>query len=171
MNKLPTLLGTALNRAKVLAQGRPRCLKLVRSLISGKRVSRLGGRAQYFVGYITCPSTSMFCHSTTVIFLRTQNGRRTHRITASVNGSRGRTYFCEGSDLSAISDSYYDFLLSTHNLEHLAKSYKGLERVAASGKARRKTCDRPATLCQDLRPPKSANHTTAHDRGLRERHR
>lgn len=48
----------------------------------------------------------------------------------------GKTYFLEASNLSGIPSGQYDFLLSSHNLEHLANPVKGLkewQRVVKSG--------------------------------------
>ena len=48
----------------------------------------------------------------------------------------GKNYFCEGSDLSAIEAKTYDFLLSSHNLEHFANPVKALkewQRVVMTG--------------------------------------
>lgn len=39
----------------------------------------------------------------------------------------GRQYIMEGTDLSEIEDDKYDFLLSSHNLEHIANPLKALE--------------------------------------------
>ena len=39
----------------------------------------------------------------------------------------GRTFICDGSALVDIADSSYDFLLSSHNLEHFANPVKALK--------------------------------------------
>jgi len=39
----------------------------------------------------------------------------------------GRSFFCEGSALTPIANSSYDFLLSSHNLEHFANPVKALK--------------------------------------------
>jgi SAM-dependent methyltransferase len=43
-----------------------------------------------------------------------------------MKGRRGRQFIAEGSDLQAIADSSYDFLISCNNLEHLANPLKAL---------------------------------------------
>jgi SAM-dependent methyltransferase len=48
----------------------------------------------------------------------------------------GRTIFCDGSDLSVLADDSYDFILSCHNLEHIANPVKALrewQRIARPG--------------------------------------
>ncbi len=43
-----------------------------------------------------------------------------------MKGRRGRQFISEGSDLQAVADSSYDFLISCNNLEHLANPLKAL---------------------------------------------
>ena len=48
----------------------------------------------------------------------------------------GKNTFCDGSNLAAIPDRSYDFVLSSHNLEHFANPLKALkewQRVARPG--------------------------------------
>lgn len=50
----------------------------------------------------------------------------------------GSTFFCEGSALNCIADASYDFVLSSHNLEHFANPIKALkewQRVLKPGGA------------------------------------
>jgi SAM-dependent methyltransferase len=42
----------------------------------------------------------------------------------------GKTLFCEGSALVEVADSTYDFVLSSHNLEHFANPVKALKEWA-----------------------------------------
>jgi SAM-dependent methyltransferase len=39
----------------------------------------------------------------------------------------GKSIFCDGSDLVSVRDSTYDFVLSSHNLEHFANPVKALK--------------------------------------------
>lgn len=39
----------------------------------------------------------------------------------------GKSIFCDGSDLVSVKDSAYDFVLSSHNLEHFANPVKALK--------------------------------------------
>ena len=43
-----------------------------------------------------------------------------------MKGRRGRQFIAEGSELQAIADASYDFLISCNNLEHLANPLKAL---------------------------------------------
>jgi len=50
----------------------------------------------------------------------------------------GRSFFCEGSNLTPVADQTYDFVLSCHNLEHFANPVKALyewKRVLRPGGA------------------------------------
>ncbi len=50
----------------------------------------------------------------------------------------GRSYFCEGSQLTPVADASYDFVLSSHNLEHFANPLRALyewKRVLRPGGA------------------------------------
>jgi SAM-dependent methyltransferase len=50
----------------------------------------------------------------------------------------GRVFVCDGSNLEPVADSTYDFLLSSHNLEHFANPVKALyewKRVLRPGGA------------------------------------
>jgi SAM-dependent methyltransferase len=52
------------------------------------------------------------------------------------SGQRGRQYIGEATDLAAVADDSYDFVLSCHSLEHVANPLKALhewKRVVRSG--------------------------------------
>jgi SAM-dependent methyltransferase len=50
-------------------------------------------------------------------------GGDTYRYT---NTKKGHQYICEGNQLEIIDDNSYDFLLSSHNLEHFANPLKAI---------------------------------------------
>lgn len=138
MNGLRTLsLRRVLNGAKVLAQGRPKCLKLVRSLISGKKGIEIGGPSAVFRRIYNLPIYNHVLSLDNCDFSQnTKWASHTQDFCFSKRKPCGRTYFCEGSDLGDVSANQYDFLLSSHNLEHLANPIKGLkewQRVVKPG--------------------------------------
>lgn len=45
----------------------------------------------------------------------------------SVRKAPGKSIFCEGSNLEGMADDTYDFVLSSHNLEHFANPVKALK--------------------------------------------
>jgi predicted SAM-dependent methyltransferase len=48
-------------------------------------------------------------------------------FTFSSRRAAGKTLICEGSALSGVADATYDFVLSSHNLEHFANPVKALK--------------------------------------------
>lgn len=57
-------------------------------------------------------------------------------ISAHLEGKLGSILICEGSNISEITDESYDFILSSHNLEHFANPIKALKewlRVLKTG--------------------------------------
>jgi hypothetical protein len=79
---------------------------------------------------------------------------------------------CDGSALVDIDDSAYDFLLSSHNLEHFANPVKGLERMAEGAETDRSSSSLASVLLRHIRPPETAA-TVEHmlndfDRGIQE---
>jgi ubiquinone/menaquinone biosynthesis C-methylase UbiE len=117
-----------MNGAKLLLHGRPRCLPLIRSLVRGKIGIEIGGPSAIFRNWYNLPiyndiellDNCDFSPSTTWA---------THTKTYNFSKSKGpgQVYFCEGSDLHCVADNQYDFLLSSHNLEHFANPVKGLK--------------------------------------------
>lgn len=47
--------------------------------------------------------------------------------TFDVEKNPGKSIFCDGSDLVSVQDGSYDFVLSSHNLEHFANPVKALK--------------------------------------------
>lgn len=121
-------LHTLLNAAKVLAQGRPKCLKLVRQVIGNKKGIEIGGPSSVFRQIYNLPIYSHVLSLDNCDFMQnTTWASHTASYCFSARKACGKTYFCEGSDLREISDNQYDFLLSSHNLEHMANPIKGLK--------------------------------------------
>ena len=122
---------------KLLSYGRPRCLKLVREVVTAKKGIEIGGpsavfRRKFNLPVYDCVGTLDNCDFSQ----NTTWSNHTPDFVFNKAKPSGRTYFCEGSDLKPVADHTYDFLLSSHNLEHLANPFKGLrewQRVVVPG--------------------------------------
>jgi SAM-dependent methyltransferase len=122
---------------KVLAHGRPKCQMLVRSIVRDKRGVEIGGPSNVFRRRINLPIYN--------IVLSLDNCDYSQNTTWSSyvkdfyfdkHKPPGKTYILEACNLSEIPDNQYDFLLPSHNLEHLANPIKGLkewQRVVKPG--------------------------------------
>ncbi len=130
-------LRRAVHVARLLAGGRPRCLGLVRSFVAGKKGMEIGGPSAVFRRWFNLPIYDQVGSLDNCDF--TQNttwASHTTRFCFSKRRPCGKTYFLEGSELHQIATDSYDFLLSSHNLEHLANPLQGLkewQRVVRPG--------------------------------------
>jgi SAM-dependent methyltransferase len=124
------------NHIRLLLQGRLSCFHLALSLVKGKTGLEIGGPSEVF-RYKPLPiydkaasidncdfsrSTTWASHSDSYIF--------------SPHKAPGKTIVCDGSDLAIVGDNSYDFVLSSHNLEHFANPVKALrewQRVVRPG--------------------------------------
>ena len=123
--------------ARLIAHGRPKCLRLVRSLVSGKTGIEIGGPSVLFRRAISLPIYDEVAFLDNCDFSQ-QTTWASHAASFRFSKRKpcGRTYFLEASNLSEISDDQYDFLLASHVLEHLANPIKGLkewQRVVKPG--------------------------------------
>jgi SAM-dependent methyltransferase len=130
-------LSRLVNGIKVIAHGRPSCLGLVRSIVGEKRGIEIGGPSAIFRRRVNLPIYDNILSLDNVDFSqKTTWAAHTEEYRFSRRRECGRTYFCEGSDLVDVSTGKYDFVLSSHNLEHLANPIKGLkewQRVVKPG--------------------------------------
>jgi SAM-dependent methyltransferase len=122
---------------RLLREGRPKCLKLARQVVRGKSGIEIGGPSDIFERWYQLPiyrevgslDNCDFSQSTTW-------ANHDEAYTFDKTRWPGRSYFCEGSDLHPVATARYDFLLSSHNLEHFANPVKGLkewQRVVKPG--------------------------------------
>ena len=113
---------------KVTREGQLKSFELYLPYIQGKRGLEIGGPSDLFKKGSAIPvyeeaeivdncdfskATVWAEHSEVFVFNREKTA--------------GSTFFCEGSALNCISDASYDFVLSSHNLEHLANPIKALQ--------------------------------------------
>jgi SAM-dependent methyltransferase len=113
---------------RLLRNGRPKCLKLVRSLVKGKAGIEIGGPSLIFRNWYELPIYGVVGSLDNCDFSQSTiwaSHGDTYQFDA--NKAPGRAYFCEGNDLAQIEENRYDFLLSSHNLEHFANPVKALK--------------------------------------------
>jgi SAM-dependent methyltransferase len=135
--RVPTLKGI-LYRFRVLAQGRLECFNSVLPFIKGKRGLEIGGPSEVFQRWSS--PLPIYRHIASLdncdISRTTVWAAHADTYTFSPGKAAGKTIFCDGSDLSSVADQSYDFILSSHNLEHFANPVKALhewKRVTRPG--------------------------------------
>jgi Methyltransferase domain len=134
-------------RLRMLLQGRLRCFKVAVSLVEGKNGLEIGGPTDVFEGwhkpspiygwttplpiYDRVASLDNCNFSSDTIWAKYQE---TYHF--SPQRPPGKIIIAEGSALTSVADNSYDFVLSSHNLEHFANPLKALnewKRVTRSG--------------------------------------
>lgn len=103
-------------------------MKLVRSIVTGKKGIEIGGPSATFRRIFNLPIYDHVLSLDNCDFSQ-NNEWASHSPSYCFSKRRecGKTYFAEGSNLSEIPAGDYDFLLSSHNLEHFANPVKALK--------------------------------------------
>ncbi len=133
----PYALSRLVRGIKKLARGQLKCLEVVRTIVSGKSGLEIGGPSPGFRRYFELPIYDSIQALDNCDFAQT-NKWASHNDVYCFSKRRpcGRSYFVDGTKLSEISNARYDFLLSSHNLEHIANPIKALrewQRVVKPG--------------------------------------
>ena len=135
--RVPTLNGI-LFRFRVLTQERLDCLNAVLSFVKDKRGLEIGGPSQVFRRWHS--PLPIYDHVASLdncdISRTTVWAAHADTYTFTRGKAKGKTIFCDGSALSRVADQSYDFVLSSHNLEHFANPVKALrdwKRVTRPG--------------------------------------
>jgi SAM-dependent methyltransferase len=123
-----------------LSKGRAHCCSQVRQSLKGKKGLEIGGPSSVFNGwYEPLPLYSVVGSLDNCVFsASTIWTSHSNKYICRPHKNLGKTIFSEGSDLWMIADNSYDFILSSHNLEHFANPLKALkewERVVRPGGA------------------------------------
>lgn len=120
----------------VLLRGRLRCHKLALSLVNQKTGLEIGGPSDIFrrwpaplplYDYVAALDNCDFSRNTVWVQHQASYIFSTRKAPGSVICS-------EGSVISAVTDSSYDFILSCHNLEHFANPVKALKEWQRIGR-------------------------------------
>jgi len=116
-------------RAGAALQGRLACFETAVSMVRGKNGIEIGGPSQVFRPESQLlPIYDQVGSLDNCDFSRTNTwAEHTDAFAFSEGRISGNTIFAEGSDLRAVPDRQYDFVLSSHNLEHFANPVKALK--------------------------------------------
>lgn len=127
LDSMQALLERTLSRLRVLTQGRVRNFPMYVPLIEGKRGLEIGGPSRIFQPGNACPLYNLVESLDNCDFsIQTTWAQHKESYKFTPRKPAGKSFFCEGSNLATISDSCYDFVLSSHNLEHFANPVKAL---------------------------------------------
>jgi SAM-dependent methyltransferase len=124
-----SVLSRAANRARIVLQGRISCSRLAVSLVKGKSGLEIGGPSAVFrEWYSPLPIyKEVGSLDNCDISRSTAWANHSDSYRYSPQKPAGKNIFCDGSDLSIVADKSYDFILSSHNLEHFANPVKALK--------------------------------------------
>ncbi len=133
-------LRPAKNVARRVLDGRLRCYKAVLPFVNGKSGLEIGGPSVVFQGrfrplpiYARVGSLDNCDFSSNTAWASHEEAYR-----FSPRKAPGKNIFRDASDLSCVATHAYDFVLSSHNLEHFANPVKALmewKRVTRPGGA------------------------------------
>jgi SAM-dependent methyltransferase len=129
----------AKRRLSLLLQGRLRCFNLALSLVEGKSGLEIGGPTEVFHKWQTPTQTRGWCTPLPIYdrigsldncnFSReTMWATHNESYRFSSHKPSGKVIIADGSDLTPVADGTYDFVLSSHNLEHFANPVKALKQ-------------------------------------------
>jgi SAM-dependent methyltransferase len=123
-----TIIRKAGAATRLLLKGRVRAFRAVRLLVDGKNGLEIGGPSLAFQrGLNPVPIYDRVGSLDNCDFSRSTAWKEhTDDFRFSQNKPPGKSIFCDASDLSVIADHSYDFVLSSHNLEHFANPVKAL---------------------------------------------
>jgi SAM-dependent methyltransferase len=123
------LLDRVITKARVHMQGRLECYEMVASLVKDKSGIEIGGPSEVFrkpniyLPIYSCAKNVDNCDFSS----NTTWAQHSEAFHFDAKKSPGKNIFADGSDLRAVPDHSYDFLLSSHNLEHFANPVKALK--------------------------------------------
>lgn len=124
---IPTLKGV-IDHARTLTQGRLKCFDSILPYVKNKRGLEIGGPSEVFRRWYSPLPIYGHLASLDNCDISRMTVWAAHADTYQFCSSKapGKTIFCDGSDLSSVADHSYDFVLSSHNLEHFANPVKAL---------------------------------------------
>jgi SAM-dependent methyltransferase len=117
------------NAARFFIRVRLRCFQAVRPLVDGKRGLEIGGPSAVFEGGVRRLPIYPRVESLDNCDFSRDTTWASHQAsyTFSTEKAPGKNIFQDASNLSSVADHTYDFILSSHNLEHFANPVKALQ--------------------------------------------
>jgi len=118
------------NRASILFRGRLACYDVALSLVTNRAGLEIGGPSAVFrerfaplpiYGQVASLDNCNF--SPTTVW-----ATHADSYTFSSRKAPGRIIISDASDLACVADASYDFILSSHNLEHIANPVKAIKQ-------------------------------------------
>ncbi|RZT95242.1 class I SAM-dependent methyltransferase [Rivibacter subsaxonicus] len=95
--------------------------------LAGKSGLEIGGPSSFFTRrlplYRLAHAVDQLNFSADTVWSRAESSKPLDSAPAL---ARGRTIICDGTDLRQLPDAHYDFVLSCHNLEHIANPLRAL---------------------------------------------
>jgi SAM-dependent methyltransferase len=133
-----SLVRRAKNNARLLLAGRVHSFRTVLRFVEGKKGLEIGGPSTAFQRWFKPLPIYHRVESLDNCDISRVTTWTTHAdsYTFSPHKPPGKNIFVDASDLSCIADRSYDFVLSSHNLEHFANPVKALyewKRVTRPG--------------------------------------
>jgi SAM-dependent methyltransferase len=124
-----SLIRRAKNTVRALLNGRVHCLDAVLPFVDGKRGLEIGGPSLVFEGGLNPLPIYPRVGSLDNCDISRNTTWATHAeaYTFSPRKAPGRNIFRDASNLSCVASHSYDFVLSSHNLEHFANPVKALK--------------------------------------------
>jgi SAM-dependent methyltransferase len=117
-----------LRKFRSLTQGRLSCFNQVLPSLAGKRGLEIGGPSTVFRDWFRpFPIYKYVAELDNSVFSRSTVWADHSDEFNFYPGKTGKNIFGDGSFLSSISDESYDFVLSSHNLEHFANPIRALK--------------------------------------------
>jgi SAM-dependent methyltransferase len=164
----------AVNRARILFQGRLSCFNVALSLVKDRAGLEIGGPSAVFQDWYRPLPIYKHVASLDNCDISQTTAWATHldRYTFNSRKAPGKNIFCDGSNLSLVHDDSYDFILSSHNLEHFANPVKALkewQRITRPGGGLVLVLPNYAKTFDYRREPTAVTHMLEDfDRGTRE---
>lgn len=158
-----SLIRQAKNKVGLLREVRWRSLRAMRPFVAGKKGLEIGGPSIVFQNGIRPLPIYPLVHSLDNCDFSRDTTWASHGedYFFSPGKAPGRNIFRDATNLSCIADHTYDFILSSHNLEHFANPIKAIEewkRVTRPGGALIIVLPNYAKTFDHRRIPTSVDH-------------